>query len=232
MAKAIDHTGKRYGRLMAIRPIRQNKYGTMVWQCLCDCGNEVNVRGTDLTRGHTKSCGCSQREISRKNLTAQLTTHGLSRNRGKKTKLHSVWTAMRQRCNNPKNAPYSNYGGRGILVCPEWKNDYRNFYDWAMANGYKEGLSIDRINNNGNYEPDNCRWATWSEQSINKRTNRLVTYKGETKPAGEWGRIFGINSDVLYQRLSNGWPVERVLTEATKTRNTSVKHGQNEDLGK
>ncbi|KFD40432.1 hypothetical protein DK28_0206485 [Peptococcaceae bacterium SCADC1_2_3] len=204
MRKAVDHTGKRYGKLTAVCPVG-GKNRQIVWQCLCDCGKIVNIISVCLTNGHTKSCGCLRKEIK--------TTHGLSGGRGKPTRLYKTWTAMRYRCNKPKNAYYSNYGGRGIKVCEEWNNDYKNFHDWATANGYKEGLSIDRINNDGNYEPDNCRWATPAEQALNKRTNRLLTFNGETKTTIEWAEKIKINENTLRKRLFKGWPVERVLTE-------------------
>ena len=130
------------------------------------------------------------------------------------TKLYDVWCAAKARCNNPKNKNYKHYGGRGIKVCDEWENSFQAFYEWAMANGYKEGLSIDRIDNDGNYEPANCRWVTQEEQCNNRRTSHKLTYEGETHTITEWSKITGIKRKIISQRVNNlGWSIERALTE-------------------
>ncbi len=134
-------------------------------------------------------------------------------------KLHPVWRNMKGRCYNPKHEKYPVYGGRGIKICDEWRNSFQAFYDWAMTHGYQDGLSIDRIDVNGNYEPSNCRFATRKEQGRNIRNNRHVTYKGETKTIPEWSEIAGLPYMVVYSRLVyHGWSVERALTTPYKQR--------------
>lgn len=158
--------GERYGKLVVMEEAEPiySKTGKMIrrWKCKCDCGNITIVRHGDLRNGSTVSCGCYNYE---KESAAK--THGYSR-----TKLGNVFEGMKQRCNNPKNKNYEKYGGRGIKICTEWLNDPKKFFDWAIKNGYKEGLSIDRIDVNGNYEPDNCRWADNETQCINQRLRK------------------------------------------------------------
>lgn len=128
---------------------------------------------------------------------------------------------MRQRCYNPKNRDFKHYGGRGITVCEEWRKDFKVFHDWAMANGYAKGLTLDRIDVNGNYSPENCRWATMLEQSNNLRKNKLLTYQGETKTVAEWARIKGIRRNTLWLRLyKHKWSVEKALTTPLRKRGT------------
>lgn len=158
--------GERYGKLVVMEEAESiySKTGKMIrrWKCKCDCGNITIVRHGDLRNGSTVSCGCYNYE---KESAAK--TQGYSR-----TKLGNVFEGMKQRCNNPKNKNYEQYGGRGIKICTEWLNDPKKFFDWAIKNGYKEGLSIDRIDVNGNYEPDNCRWADNEAQCLNQRLRK------------------------------------------------------------
>lgn len=158
--------GERYGKLVVMEEAESiySKTGKMIrrWKCKCDCGNITIVRHGYLRNGSTVSCGCYNYE---KESAAK--THGYSR-----TKLGNVFEGMKQRCNNPKNKNYEKYGGRGIKICTEWLNDPKKFFDWAIKNGYKEGLSIDRIDVNGNYEPDNCRWADNEAQCLNQRLRK------------------------------------------------------------
>ena len=126
-------------------------------------------------------------------------------------KIYKAWWAMKDRCNNPYSSMYKHYGGRGITVCKEWEESFHNFLEWSLENGYRSDLSIDRIDNNKGYSPGNCRWATWKEQSRNRRCNRLITYNGETKCVSEWAEELGITHSMILQRLNKGWPIEKVF---------------------
>lgn len=202
MRKPIDLTGQRFGRLVALE-CAGRRSGHALWNCLCDCGNVVEVIACDLKKGHTASCGCLQRERSR----ASATVHG-----GNGTRLYSVWEGMKKRCLNPSHDSYKDYGGRGITVCAEWANSFEAFRDWALANGYRDDLTLDRKENDGPYSPENCRWATLKQQNNNTRRNRMITFQGETRTLSQWAELTGIKFDKLRQRLNKGWSVERALT--------------------
>lgn len=162
--------GYRFSRLIVVEYAGRTKTNRMcLWRCKCDCGNEIIVRTSSLRDGSTRSCGCLQRE----RVIEAATTHGLSGGRKGTPRLYRIWRNIKQRCLNPKATKYHNYGGRGIAVCAEWM-DFKTFYEWAMANGYRDDLTIDRKDVNGDYEPGNCRWATWQEQAVNRRKNRKV----------------------------------------------------------
>lgn len=159
--KAIDITGKRYGRLVVIKQVESDKQQNAQWLCQCDCGKQKIIRGKFLRSGKITSCGCILSEASKDRMTKLLTKHGMS-----STKLYKVFISMHERCEKHSSNSYHRYGGRGIKICDEWKR-FEPFYEWAMANGYKEGLQIDRINNDGNYEPSNCRWVTLKDNARN-----------------------------------------------------------------
>ena len=185
-----DLIGKKFGKLTVIKNVGIDKKYNTLWLCKCDCGNEKIVARYKLTIGNTKSCGC----LKKQHCSNLHKIHGLSN-----TKIGYTWRGMKSRCYNPKNENYKNYGGRGIKVCDEWLNDFMNFYNWSINNGYKEDLSIDRINSDGNYEPNNCRWIPWKEQTRNTRRNRMITYNNETHCLAEWAEILGID----YSKLKN-----------------------------
>lgn len=190
--------GKKFGKLTVIKEIEENKY-----LCKCDCGKETITYSSHLITGHTKSCGCNKKQVG-----DNLRTHGLST-----TRLYIIWKHMVERCCNKNNKSYCNYGNRGIKVCYNWRTDFTNFYNWAIDNGYVNGLTIERIDNNGNYEPNNCRWATNKEQQRNKRNNNLVTFNGETLCISEWAERFNIKYHTLWARINiYGWSTERALT--------------------
>lgn len=156
-----DLLDKQYGRLTVIDYAENAKYGSTRWLCKCECGNEVVVQTNKLLSGETVSCGCYHRE--------KVTKHGLEG-----TRIYHIWTGMIYRCYNEKHPRYKNYGGRGITVCDEWRDDIKAFQEWAEANGYQEELTIDRIDNNGNYEPDNCQWITLMENTKKACRNRRL----------------------------------------------------------
>lgn len=176
----IDMKGQRCGRLSVVARAANTKSGKARWECLCDCGKTVIVTGVDLRSGHTTSCGCFHSERS-SNILRSIALgrtgnkNNAYRHGATKTKLYSVWSQMIQRCTNPNHKRYSDWGGRGITVCDEWKNDFAVFNDWAKESGYSDGLTLDRIDNDKGYCPENCRWATIAEQNRNKRKYRRKT---------------------------------------------------------
>lgn len=197
MGKVKDVTGQRFGRLTVIRFV-EVKDRQAFFECVCDCGNHTIVSGHNLRRGHTKSCGCLLKEYLHKS-KCTCKTHNM-----KNTRIYKIWANMKARCRNTTCADYKNYGGRGISYCKEWEK-FEPFYEWAMANGYKDDLTIDRIDVNGGYEPSNCRWVSRLIQGRNKRNTKYVTIDSETKSVSEWAHIYGLPRSLVYQRLLHGW---------------------------
>ena len=195
--KGEDLSGKRFGFLVVKKKIKIG-YGKYKWLCECDCGGETLVNTYHLKEGDIKSCGCQHFKAC--------VTHGMTN-----TRLYHIWRTMKSRCNCKSSPKYSSYGGRGIKLYNEW-NRFEPFRDWALANGYSEELSIDRIDNDGNYEPSNCRWATAIEQANNTRKNRRIAIHGEERTLKQWCDIYGIESRLVSQRLKRGWSVEDALT--------------------
>lgn len=188
---ALDYMiGKKYGRLTVLKRVDLDRKEPTVL-CRCDCGNEIKVSANSLRTGNTKSCGCIAHEI----LMYRNIRHGLHG-----TKLYGVWKAIRQRCNNPNCDDYKWYGMKGVKVCEEWE-DFKNFYDWAMNNGYKEGLTIDRISFDGDYCPENCRWITIQEQQENKRNCKIIEYNGESNTISYFAKKYNIKRSTLYDRI-------------------------------
>ena len=199
MSKLIDLSGQRFGRWAVLSRGPNNKHGHTMWHCQCDCGRERVVQDVNLRSGNSRGCkSCQTKRLK--------TTHGLSR-----TKLYNVWQHIIQRCENPSNKDYKYYGGRGIKICVEWREDFMAFYTWAMANGYSAKLGIDRIDNDGDYEPSNCRFVTEKAQLRNSRRNRLIKIGKETKPISVWAEQTKINQATLRGRLNRGWPERRLL---------------------
>ena len=199
MGAFIDLKGKALGRWSVIERAEDDKHGHATWLCRCECGRERAVPGNHLRRGDSK--GCKSCALRKRN-----TTHGESG-----TRLYGVWKAMRYRCGNENDHAFKYYGGRGITVCLEWDESFVAFRDWALANGYEKGLTIDRINNDGNYSPDNCRWATMKQQHRNGRQNVHTTINGRTRTIAEWAEIAGIKYKTLAARHKAGWSDKDLL---------------------
>lgn len=181
-----DMTGQRFGKLTVIELAEKDKRGECKWLCKCDCGNTKIVYGYHLRKGHTVSCGCVMR-------TQHITHHE------SKTRLYRIWQKVRNRCDNPRCDKYEYYGGRGITYCSEW-NNYEVFRKWALENGYKDNLTIERIDVNRNYEPSNCTWIPQTEQLKNTRRTIRLTWNGETHTIREWSQILGKSyKSCLYQ---------------------------------
>lgn len=203
-----DLTGQQFGRLTVLNFHGKDKYSHNLWVCKCECSNVCIVSTNALETKRTNSCGCLKKELN----TGKFTTHGKTSD-----KLYKIYYSMINRCANESNKNYHNYGGRGIKICDEWANDFVIFYDWSIANGYKEHLSIDRIDVNGNYEPSNCRWATTKEQGNNKRTNINITYGGKTLNLSQWAKIFGVKYLPLYHRVATkGMEIDAAVEEIKK----------------
>lgn len=225
MSKRTEiHIGDKYGRLSIIKEIEPKICGNQSHRqmlCKCECGNVVKVELAKLVAGHTKSCGCLMKEVASK----KASTHRLS-----KTKIYRQWAGMKRRCYKSDSDNYKWYGGRGIKVCDEWRNSFENFYNWSMNNGYSKDLSIDRIDNNGNYEPNNCRWVNREIQSNNRRTNIMITFQGETKSLTQWCRYFNINYSTTKNRILNlGWDYEKAFSTHVRRREQGYVETKKED---
>lgn len=199
MGKFINLTGIRFGYLI-VEKFVERKNGNTWWKCKCDCGKQTITTTCRLRNGETKSCGCYGRS-------------GLARIKYSEDeiRLHRIYRRMINRCYNKKSTSYLNYGKRGIVVCNDWLKNRNNFVKWALENGYDNSLSIDRIDNNGNYEPKNCRWATRKEQNNNTRKNVFLNFNGQTKTIAQWAEILNITPEALRSRLKK-MSVENALT--------------------
>jgi hypothetical protein len=195
----VDLTGIKFGKLLVIeKSNKRNKYKDVLWLCKCDCGKNKLCTTGALQHGGNTSCGCT---IGGK-------THG-----DWNLRIRRIWVNMIARCNKPNSTSWHNYGAKGITVCVEW-NEYSAFKLWAYSNGYADHLTLDRYpNKNGNYSPDNCRWATYKQQANNKSSNRIIRFNGELKTLSEWADIYNINQQRVRERLSLGWPIRDALTK-------------------
>lgn len=189
--------GEKYGRLTAVKEVEKRK-----WLFECDCGNQKVISKYDVKRGHTQSCGCLHKE----NTSKARKVHGDTDSR-----LYYIWENMKKRCYKTNADRFRNYGARGITVCEEWKDSYLNFYNWAHNNGYAEDLTIERIDINGNYEPNNCTWATREEQAKNRTTNKWVVIDGKEHSPLELEKMYGIPVKTIYARIARGDKGEAVV---------------------
>lgn len=199
MGRFIDLTGRKFGQLLVLERAPDKITGSkprVMWKCRCVCGERVIVRASSLTQGTTVSCGCKKKK------------HGYAN----KERLYETWKNMKRRCNDPNNKRYAQYGGRGIKVCPEWEHDYPAFRTWAMSAGYRDDLTIDRIDVDKGYSPENCRWATQNEQMNNMTKNRMISYCGKTMSMSMWAKALGLSYGTMNRRIQRGWSMERIVT--------------------
>ncbi len=211
-----DLTGQRFGRLTVLEFVPREGTKQSYWKCQCDCGNIKVIAGNSLSCRRTLSCGCHRIEkitkVKRKYKDGTIDT-----------RLYKIWKGFKQRCYNKNEPSYKNYGGRGISVCNEWKNDFKAFYDWAIENGYSDDLTIDRIDNNGNYEPSNCRWVNMLEQQRNKRNNVMVEYEGKKMCLSAAAKQAGVSVSSVESRYIKGERGKRLFRPAG-VENKSVKY--------
>lgn len=192
--KKIDMIGKKFGKLTVIEECdERSRQHKIVYKCQCDCGKMVDTIGAELRNGRAKSCGC-----------LRVSNHPKIHEKSG-TRLYRIWQNMKQRCYNSSNKDYKDYGVRGIKICDEWLNDFQSFYDWSMNNNYNNALTIDRIDVNGNYEPDNCCWSTRKQQTENRRNNIYLTYHGKTQTISQWAKDLGVSYVKLYKRHYRGY---------------------------
>ena len=206
-----DLTGQKFNLLTVIKRYPENKKGYAQWLCKCECGNEIIVRSDLLKRGGVKSCGCLAKQI-RSDMCRELgynrKTHGMSNSR-----LYKIYSNMKDRCYRKNCKAYKYYGARGITIHKEWLDSFENFYKWSISHGYKGNLTIDRIDNDGNYEPSNCRWVDIATQSLNTRKNVKITYNNKTQTLKEWADELGMTYTQLHHRYERGWELNRMMSK-------------------
>lgn len=215
MGAFVDITGHKYGRLTVIRQVPNQRKSTTRWLCKCECGKYKEIDKNNLLNGHTSSCGCYALEKIKNNEYGLI--HGKSR-----TRIYSIWQSMKQRCFDTNTSEYKYYGMRGITVCNEWL-DFPCFADWARTSGYKKDLTIDRIDCDGNYSPDNCRWATIKEQNRNKTTTIYLAKNGVSKSMGEWSELLGIPMSTMANRRNRGCGVGEILNTNYQRKKKGVR---------
>ena len=209
MSRFIDLTGQRFGRLTVIERAENDRRGQVRWRCACDCGGASITYGVSLRSGDTRSCGCLAAEVTSK----RSKKHGFRHH-----PIYYTWRGMRERCYKETSKDYSQYGGRGINVCDGWMHDANAFITWSLAHGWAPGLSLDRVNNNGPYAPDNCRWITAKEQNRNRRDNIKVTFNGVERLVCALIEESGLPKSTVKSRRQRGWSWERALTEPSRGR--------------
>lgn len=212
--RGIDLTGQRFGRLLVENEAVRGD--GIVWRCLCDCGGLHLARTGHLRAGVVTSCGCAQRDAGRRTGLVhghKRRKHGMSRSR-----LDGIFDNMMKRCYRPGSRRYERYGGRGIGIFNQWIVDRASFFAWAMANGYSDGLSIERVDNDGNYEPGNCRWIERGRQQANTSRSHMITWDGRSQTLSDWAREIGIAPRALQRRADRGWPIDRILTQPLRVR--------------
>lgn len=205
MTKKIDMVGRVYGRLTVLEEREPDPKMGARWLCECRCGNRSVVVGKSLRGGLTKSCGCLAEELRSDN-HSRYVKHGMHG-----TRIYGIWVGMVQRTTKPNNQHYPNYGGRGIKICDRWRT-FEGFYA-DMGPTYRDDLTIDRIDNDGPYSPENCRWATYAEQNRNRRDNVRVEWRGRDLLVAEWADLIGLNGRTIGERIRKGWSVDRALTQ-------------------
>ena len=203
------NVGSKHGRLLVLKFSHRDKHKAKHYICRCDCGNVCTVNIAHAKSGHTKSCGCFARERSRD-------AGKKSKHNKINTRLYSIWAGMKTRCLNPNSDHKKWYYEKGIDICDEWKNDFMSFYNWSMKNGYANDLTIDRVNNNKGYNPENCRWANSTQQSRNKSHTIFVNFNGENKTLKEWSEITKIRYITLYYRYKSGWDAIEIINGRKK----------------
>lgn len=199
-----DIEGQKFGKLTVMGFVGKDKHRNALWHCECECGNRKTVQANNLKNSHTKSCGCHNIQ----KIKERQTTHGHATS-GRCSRIYSIWMAMMRRCYNPNIKNYHRYGGRGIIVCESW-HKFENFL--ADMGEPILGMSIDRMDNNGNYCPENCKWATPKEQANNRRSNRILEFNGRLQTMAQWANETGVRWSTIYNRLKKGWSIERALT--------------------
>lgn len=203
-----DLSNQKFGKLTAIKIVGTDKSKRKVWLCQCDCGNQTTVVGTYLSSGNTTSCGCIRRELNK----TRAIKHGNYNNR-----LYKIWYEMKRRCYNKNRKAYKYYGAKGISICDEWLNDYMNFRNWALDNGYNDTLTIERIDYTKNYCPENCTWITQQEQTQNSSHNHYLTLNDKTMTITQWSIYLGMAPKTIRSRLKKGWKLENVLSNKRYT---------------
>lgn len=207
MSNFIDLTGRKFGRLTVLGLQGRNKHGQLMWKCKCDCGNEVVLRGYSIRYHHVSSCGCKRKEVAKE----KAYKHG-----GCGDRLYRIWGDMKSRTVQKSGKDWRNYTSRGITVCNDWKRDYLVFKKWALDNGYNDDLTIDRIDVNKGYTPENCRWVTPKQQANNRRTNVYITYNGMTKTLSEWSDYTGLSYSCLSDRRLRGYTADKMFVPLLK----------------